>query len=36
MGGIAKQYSNAELKAIAAYIGSLDGDVKVIPQSKFR
>jgi cytochrome c553 len=36
MGGIAKQYSNAELKAIAAYIGSLEGDVKVIPQSKFR
>lgn len=36
MGGIAKQYSNAELKALASYIGSLDGDVKVVPQSKFR
>jgi cytochrome c553 len=36
MGGIAKQYSNAELKAIAGYIGSLEGDMKVVPQSKFR
>ena len=36
MGGIAKQFSNAELKAMAAYIGSLDGDMKVVPQSKFR
>jgi len=36
MGGIAKQYSNAELKAIAGYVGSLDGDLKVVPQSKFR
>ena len=36
MGGIAKQFSNAELKAMSAYIASLDGDMKVIPQSKFR
>jgi len=36
MGGIAKQYSNAELKAIAGYIGSLEGDMKVVPQSRFR
>jgi cytochrome c553 len=36
MGGIAKQFSNAELKAMAGYIGSLDGDMKVVPQSKFR
>lgn len=36
MGGIAKQYSNAELKAIANYIGGLDGDLKVVPQSRFR
>jgi cytochrome c553 len=35
-GGIAKQYSNAELKAIAGYIGSLEGDMKVVPQSRFR
>lgn len=36
MGGIAKQYSNAELKAISNYIGGLDGDLKVVPQSRFR
>lgn len=36
MGGIAKQYSNAELKAIASYIGGLDGNLKVVPQSRFR
>ena len=36
MGGIAKQFTNAELKAMASYIGSLDGDLKTIPQSKFR
>lgn len=35
MGGIAKQFSNAELKAIAQYIGSLDGDVKTVPESRF-
>ncbi len=36
MGGISKQYSNAELKAIANYIGGLDGDLKIVPQSRFR
>ncbi|MGV1043629.1 MULTISPECIES: c-type cytochrome [unclassified Limnohabitans] len=36
MGGIAKQFSNAELKALSAYVGSLDGDLKTVPQSKFR
>jgi cytochrome c553 len=36
MGGIAKQFSNAELKAISAYIASIDGELKTIPQSKFR
>lgn len=36
MGGIAKQFSNNELKAIAGYIGGLDGDLKVVPQSRFR
>ncbi len=36
MGGIAKQFSNAELKALAGYVGSLDGDLKTVPQSKFR
>jgi cytochrome c553 len=36
MGGIAKQFSNAEMKEIAKYVSSLDGDLKVVPQSKFR
>ncbi len=36
MGGIAKQFSNAELKAMSAYIGSLDGEMRVIPQSRLR
>jgi cytochrome c553 len=36
MGGIAKQFSNAELKALSAYIASLDGDLKVVPERKFR
>ena len=36
MGGVAKQFSNAELKALSAYVGSLDGDLKTVPQSKFR
>ncbi|MBD8051504.1 c-type cytochrome [Limnohabitans radicicola] len=36
MGGIAKQFSNAELKALSAYVGSLEGELKTVPQSKFR
>ena len=36
MGAIAKQFSNAELKALANYVGSLDGDLKVKPEDKFR
>lgn len=36
MGGIAKQFSNAEMKEMAKYIGSLDGDLQVVPQSSFR
>lgn len=36
MGGIAKQFSNAELKAMANYIGSLPGELKTVPQSKFK
>jgi cytochrome c553 len=35
MGGIAKQFTNAELKAMAQYIGSLDGDLKTVPESRF-
>jgi cytochrome c553 len=35
MGAIAKQFSNAELKAISQYIGSLDGEVATIPEPRF-
>ena len=36
MGGVAKQFSNAELKALAGYVASLDGELKTVPQSRFR
>jgi cytochrome c553 len=36
MGGVAKQFSNAELKVLADYVGSLPGELKTVPQSKFR
>lgn len=36
MGGIAKQFSNAELKALSGYISSLEGDLKTVPEKKFR
>lgn len=36
MGGVAKQFSNAELKELANYLGSLPGELKTVPQSKFR
>jgi cytochrome c553 len=36
MGGIAKQFSNSELKEIANYIGSQPGQLLVVPQPKFR
>lgn len=36
MAGMAKQYTNAELKLLANYLASVDGELKVIPQSKFR
>jgi cytochrome c553 len=36
MAGIAKQFSNTELKAMAGYVSSLPGDLKTVPQSKFR
>ena len=35
MGAIAKQFSNAELKALANYVGSLDGEVQTVPESRF-
>jgi cytochrome c553 len=36
MAGVAKQFTNAELKAMAGYIASLDGDLQVVPQPRFR
>jgi cytochrome c553 len=36
MAGQVKQFSNAELKAIAGYIGSLPSELRTVPQSKFR
>ena len=36
MAGMVKQFSNNELKEIAKYVGSLDGDLRTVPQSKFR
>ena len=36
MGGIAKQFSNAELKELANYMGRLPGELKTVPESRFR
>lgn len=36
MAGMTKQYSRAELKAIANYIGDLPGELQVVPQPRFR
>ena len=36
MAGMAKQYTNAELKVLANYLSSLDGELKTVPQSRFR
>jgi len=36
MGGVAKQFSNAELKVLADYVGSLQGELKTVPQAKFK
>ncbi len=36
MGGVAKQFTSAELKEIAAYVSKQQGDLQTIPQSKFR
>ena len=36
MGAVAKQFSNAELKELANYIGSLPGELKTVPESRFR
>ena len=36
MAGMAKQYTNAELKLMANYLSSLEGNLKTVPQSPFR
>ena len=36
MGGMVKQFSNVELKEIANYIGGLPGELKTVPQHKFK
>lgn len=36
MGSIAKQFSNAELKELANYMGSLPTELKTVPQSRFK
>jgi cytochrome c553 len=36
MGGMAKQFSNAELKELAAYIHSQPSELKTVPQNHFR
>jgi cytochrome c553 len=36
MAGIAKQFTNNELKALANYLGSVEGDMHVVPQSRFK
>ena len=36
MGGMVKQYTNAELKLLAGYVSSLNGQLKTVPQSEFR
>lgn len=36
MAGIAKQYSTAEMREIAKYIASIEGELKIVPQSRFR
>jgi cytochrome c553 len=36
MGGQVKQFSNAELKAMAEYLGSLPGELRTVKESYFR
>lgn len=36
MAGQVKQFTDAELKAMAQYIASLPGDLRVVPQPRFR
>ncbi|MFM6985180.1 MAG: c-type cytochrome [Hydrogenophaga sp.] len=36
MAGMAKQFKPSELRQIAQYLGSLDGELQTVPQSRFR
>lgn len=36
MAGIAKQYSTAEMREIAKYLASVEGELKIVPQPRFR
>ncbi len=36
MAGVAKQFTNNELKALANYLGGVEGDLHVVPQSRFK
>jgi len=36
MGGMAAPFNQAELKVLAQYLASLPGDLKTVPESRFR
>ena len=36
MGGIAKQFSNAEMKELSTYLSKLPGELQIVPQAHFR
>jgi cytochrome c553 len=36
MGGMARQFTHAELKELAVYLGSLPGELQIVEQSSFR
>ncbi len=36
MGGVAKQFSNTELKELANYLGGLPTELKTVPENRFR
>jgi cytochrome c553 len=36
MGGMVRQFSNAELKAIARYLSSLPGELRTVPEPRFK
>ncbi|MEY4978314.1 MAG: hypothetical protein RLZZ352_584 [Pseudomonadota bacterium] len=36
MGGVAKQFTHAEMRTLAKYLSTVEGELKVVPQSRFR